>query len=100
MNQERIDYINNNPEKFYYLIKRFYSWSIPNEICLGKVTIKPSISDDNDNDNDECIIHYCPGFGKVWLSDMKKEYNKLVDTYGEKNITIIKPSFGVYYPYP
>ena len=98
MNQERIDYINNNPEKFYYLIKRFYAWSIPNEICLGKVTIKPSISDDNDND--ECIIHYCPGFGKVWLSDMKKEYNKLVDTHGEKNITIIKPSFGVYYPYP
>jgi hypothetical protein len=30
---------------------------------------------------------------------MKKEYNKLVDTFGEKNITVINPDFGVYYPY-
>ena len=47
----------------------------------------------------KCKIVYQPGYGRVWLNNMKNGYDKLVKRFGVDNITIIKPVFGYYYPY-
>jgi len=62
-----------------------------NTLVLAKVNI-------NENEN-QCQIMYHPGYNRVWLNDMKKGYDNLVERFGADNITIIKPAFGYYYPY-
>ena len=47
----------------------------------------------------KCKIVYQPGYGRVWLNNMKNGYDKLVKRFGVDNITIIKPAFGYYYPF-
>ena len=47
----------------------------------------------------KCEVIYQSGYGRVWLSNMKNGYDKLVKRFGIDNITITKPVFGYYYPY-
>ena len=47
----------------------------------------------------KCQVIYQPGYGRVWLNDMKKGYDNLVERFGVDNITISKHAFGYYYPY-
>ena len=47
----------------------------------------------------KCQVIYQPGYGRIWLNDMKKGYDNLVERFGVDNITISKPAFGYYYPY-